>query len=413
MPAAPAGISEAASPREAPPVGPAEVERYRDRVRQTLASFGAEAAEDWERSGRLPAAVLAGLGAEGAFRERWRPGAEPGVDHLVALIEETCWFSGSLSLAVTAHSEVFIGALTLLAATRRHRALLETALAGAAIGCFAATEAQGGSDLTGIRTTIEPRGKRWRLRGRKRYVSNAGLATHVLLLARAGTAPDARDVALVLVPVDTPGVQMEGALPAVGSRACPPGEFSFDAVLPADAVLAPAGLGLAYAVRLLQFERIAICVQLTTAARIALGLATAFARRRPVGAARLMDKQVIRHRLAEARAELWTVQSQLRELVRSTAAGTLPTHELAGLKLVATRVCERVVGDCMQVMGARGYTSNYPLERLWRDVRLARVGGGTDEVMAELVGSRLDRPDDRFDALLDYYEERDLPQGQW
>lgn len=405
MPVAAAGVARAA------PVAGAK--RYRLRLRQVLDAYGPSDADAWERAGRLPADLLACLGAKGVFRDRWRPGAERGVGHLVALIEETCWLSGGLSLAVTAHSEVFIGALTLLASTPHQRALLDSALAGQAIGCFAATEAHGGSDLTGIRTAVEAHGTGWRLRGRKRYVSNAGQATHLLLLARTGSAPDARDLALVLVPVDTPGVRMEGVLPAVGSKACPPGEFSFDAVLPADAMLAAGGLGLMYAVRLLQFERIAICVQLTTAARIALGMATAFARRRQIGSERLMDKQVIRHRLAHAQADLWAVQSQLRELVRSTGAGTLPTHELAGLKLVASRVCERVISDCMQVMGARGYTSNYPLERLWRDVRLARVGGGADEVMAELVGSRLDRRDERFDGLLDHYEERDLPHPQW
>src|SRR5207253_5497065 len=177
--------------------------------------------------------------------------------------------------------EVFVGALRWLAADDAQRALLSDALDGRAIGCFGATEPHGGSDLAGLRTTATRQPDGWRLVGRKRYVSNLGAATHLLAVARVdGSGP--RDLALFLVPLDAPGVRVEGFFATAGLRSCDVGEVDLDTTLGPEALLGAPGMGLAYASRLLQFERLSICAQLLTAGRMALGLAAAFARRRVI-----------------------------------------------------------------------------------------------------------------------------------
>ncbi|HEY0696254.1 MAG TPA: acyl-CoA dehydrogenase family protein, partial [Micromonospora sp.] len=373
---------------------------YRANLRAALAQVDADTVAGWERDGHLPRQVITDLADRDVFRDRWELGAEKGLPRLVVMAEEAAGVCSGLALAVMGQSEVFIGGLRWLGSTDRHRRLLDDALAGRAVGCFGSTEPHGGSDLAGLRTTATRTVDGWHLVGHKRYISNLGGATHMLVVGRvAGSQP--RDLTLFLLPLDTPGVRVHGFFGTAGLRSCDVGEASFDVHLPSDAVLGAEGMGIAYASRLLQFERLSICVQLLTAGRSALGLAAAYARRRVIGDAPLIDRQALRHRLAHARARLGVVDAALRDIVARGSAGQNFAHDVAALKLVANEVVEKVTDDCLQVLGARGYTSNYPAERWWRDVRLARIGGGADEVLTEVVASRLTMPDARFDTELD------------
>jgi alkylation response protein AidB-like acyl-CoA dehydrogenase len=385
-------------------------DRFRRRVREALDVFDDDAVASWEDRGHVPREALAELASRGIFRERWEQGAEGGLPCLIALSEETSRRSSGLAVAAMGHSEMFIGGLTWLGSGSAHRALLADALNGRAIGCFAATETHGGSSLAEIRMTAAAVNAGWRLRGCKRYISNIGEASHVLMLARLQDAQDAGDLSIFIVPVDGPGVRVDGFFGTLGVRACDVGQVTVDAELPRDALLGRAGLGVAYAAHLLSFERISICAQLLMTAETALRLAASYARQRAIGGSRVIDKQVIRHRLAACQAELWNLQSRLRELSACVQdQERMPAREVAALKLVAGEAVGRIVDTCMQVFGARGCSSNFPLERLWRDSRLARLGGGTDEVLADLVASGLDRRDPDSDAALSAYLAADQP----
>lgn len=379
-------------------------DEFRARVRGVLDGFTASEVASWEQSRHLPMTAVATIARHGIFRVRWEPGAEGGLSMLVALSQEACQLSSGLALAVMGHSEMFIGALTWLAVTAGQKALLEDALDGRIVGCFAATEPQGGSDLAGIRSTATRVAGGWQLRGCKRYVSNIGGASHVLTLARPDTASDASDLGLFIVPLAAPGVTIERYFDAVGIAACDVGQFSFDTVVPADAVLGKPGLGMMYATYLLNFERISICAQLLASAELSLRLAVAYARRRTVGGMRVFDRQAIRHRLAGCQAELWTLQGRLAELIaRIERQRGVPAREVAAFKLTSAEAAGRIVDACMQVFGARGCMRGFPVEHIWRDTRMARLGGGTDEVLADLVASGLDRTDPSVERLLDKY----------
>ena len=142
---------------------------------------------------------------------------------------------------------------------------------------------------------------------------------------------------------------------------------------------------------------------------MALKLATAYSRRRIVSEKRLIDQQAIRHTLANAQSELWAVQTLLHGLVAATADGRPMAHETAATKLRCADVANRIVDDCLQIFGGRGYSESFPLQGLWRDARLARIGGGPDEIMREVVAATLDRPDREFERWLDRLEAADVP----
>jgi alkylation response protein AidB-like acyl-CoA dehydrogenase len=397
-----------AHPTADDPPGPAAA-GFREALRRGLAALGPDAARGWARSGHLPGHVIADLGRPGIFRDRWADGAAEGAALVVAMAQETAAVSSGLALAVMGHCEVFCGALHWLARTPGQAALREAALDGAIVGCLGSTEPAGGSALASIRTAAIREEGGWRLRGRKSYISNLGGASHILVLARPGDGLDPADLSLFIVPLEAPGVSVDGYFPAMGLEACDVGQVSLDTALPADAMLGMPGMGVAYLSRLLQFERLSICAQVTAGANAALGLAAAFARRRAIGAERLIDKQAVRHRLARCQSQLWLIEAALRDLVARTEAGRGVGHETAALKLEASRVAGEVSDACLQVFGARGYLRSYPLEGIWRDVRLARIGGGSEEVMTDLIASRLDRPDQRRERELDELEAGNEP----
>ncbi|WP_113699111.1 acyl-CoA dehydrogenase family protein [Nonomuraea lactucae] len=383
---------------------------FRAQIRDMLSAYDEKDFERWEQERHLPRAVPAALGAAGLFRRRWEHGPEGGLPRLVAMCQELCQASSGLALATMGHSEIFIGALHWLAGGPRQLGLLEEALDGRAIGCFGATEEQSGSNLVNVQTTAVAEDGGWRLTGRKRFISNVGRADYMVVLARMDSPSHVADLSLFLLPLDHPGVSVDGFFETMGLHACDVGQVTFDAKLPADALLGNRGIGLLYATHLLQFERLAICAQLIGTADVALRLAVAYARRRSLGEQRVMDKQAVRHRLAACRAELWNLESRLEHLVAGAQRDRrMPAHEISALKLTAGESVCRIIDTTMQILGARGYTRNFPLERLWRDARLSRLGGGTDEVLSDMVASGLDRHDPHFDDLVSRLRTSDLP----
>jgi alkylation response protein AidB-like acyl-CoA dehydrogenase len=401
------------APARPRPLAAGAVGDFRRRVRDALGAFDAAAVASWERDGHIPREPIAVLARRGIFRERWAAGAQRGLALLVTLSQEAGRRSSGLAVAVMGHSEMFIGALNWLAAGPAQLALREDALDGRAVGCFAATEPHGGSSLAAIRTRAEAVTGGWHLTGCKRYVCNVGSASHVLVLARPAHARQAGDLSLFLVPLAHPGVTIDGFFGALGSPGCDVGQVSFDAELPPDALLGQAGLGLLYASHLLNFERISICAQLLTAAEATLRLTVAYARWRVLDDGRVMDRQVIRHRLALGQAELWNLESRLADLTRQAQQqASMPAHEIAAFKLTAGESTGRIVDACLQVLGARGAGDAFPAARAWRHARLARFGGGTDEVLADLVASGLDRPDPEVEDLLGGYLAGDLPSAE-
>jgi alkylation response protein AidB-like acyl-CoA dehydrogenase len=363
----------------------------------------------WEADGHLPRKVFRELASVGCFRERWQHGRVGGLPHALVAAEEMALVSGGLGVAVTLHDEVFIGLLKRLARTAWQRSILEQALDGVAIGCFASTERRGGSDISGAQVVATRDGDGWRLTGEKCYTSNAGRATYAVVLCRADGLPPGSDLCMFLVPLEADGIDVIGFYPKAGINSCDAAHIVMDAALPSDALLGSAGAGLLYANMALQLERISVAAQTITAARAALGLAVAHARVRQVADGPLMKMQAIRHRLADVATEVASAEALLHVVVTGAMAGRNVATETAALKLLCPRVAAHAVDESLQVLGARGYTSNYPLERYWRDVRVARMGAGTDEVMREIVSSSLDRPSPYYDGWLEALASSDLP----
>lgn len=378
---------------------------YVKRVRETLEPFHSQFPV-WEKEGHLPARFFAAVGKAGLLRERWREGPAGGHPLARALVAELAPLNAGAALALSIHSEVFTHALARFGG-ETHQDLLEGALAGRVIGCFAATEHVGGSDLPGLQASAVRSGDGWHLRAEKRYITNAGRATHVLVLAK--TDASRRGPCLFCVPLDRPGVTVRGFFETLGVRSADTTALSIDTVLEPTDIVGRPGAGLLMTLTLLDFERLAAAAALVAGAESALKLAAAWARRRKQFGARLFDHQALRHRLADRWAEVYAARAALEDTCRRLGEPALPHAQIAASKLLAARAASSTTDDTLQILGARGYTTAFPAERMYRDVRLTRIGGGTDEMMREIISASLDTADPEAAALLDLYEAADIP----
>jgi alkylation response protein AidB-like acyl-CoA dehydrogenase len=374
-------------------------EEYRQRIRAVLADFTPQMA-DWEATGHLPRELFERLGAAGVYRDRWSDGPVGGLPLAHVLTTELALANGGAALAVSLHDEVFVQALHRYGRPR-HDAVLDDALSGTAIGCVAVTEPAGGSDVAGITTRLSMDGDRWRVTGSKRYITNAGRATHMLVLARS--APSRAALSLVLVPCDRPGVTVERFFSTLGMRSADTAAIDLDVEVGPEDLVGRPHQGLLMLLRLLDFERIAAATGLVAGARHALRLTAAYMRERAQFGTRLFDHQWLRHRLAEHWVEVEAAAAMVDTASRPVRGDELAHERVAAAKLFAGRVCAAAVDQAIQVFGARGYTTDYPLERLYRDARLTRIGGGTDEMMREVIAAHLDAEDLETAKLLAGY----------
>jgi alkylation response protein AidB-like acyl-CoA dehydrogenase len=394
---------------------------FTERTRAAFAPF-VEQAQEWERSGHLSRELFEALGAAGIFRDRWTAGTGAGLPLARAMAAELAPENGGVALAVSIHSEVFVHALHRFGGAR-HAAVLDEALAGRVVGCAAFTEPTGGSDLFSLRTHGTRVDGGWRLAGTKRYTTNLGTATHVLILAHTdgpgfvpspapgGTGEERarRAHTLFLVPLDRPGVRVTRFFSTLGMRSADTGELVLDVELTDDDVVGRPGAGLLYALTILDYERVAAATAVVAGARAALGLATEHLRRREQFGRRLFDHQALAHRLADRWTDLQAAAALTDAACAAARGDQLPHHLVAAAKLFSGRSAQAAVDDAIQFLGGRGYLEDFPLERILRDSRLVRIGGGTDEMLRGIVALYLDVPDARageqLDRLTAHHEE--------
>lgn len=377
-------------------------EEYRERVRAAINVFAAQA-PSWERDGHLPRELFATMGEVGAFVDRWTLGPSGGLPFAMALVGEMAQLNGGAAIGMSIHCEVFIQALLRFGGPD-HSGVLNAALSGEVIGAAAFTEPTGGSDLFAMRTqaTMQPDGW-WHLAGQKRYITNAALATHVIVYARTGVDPPA--YGLFLVPTNEPGVVITKAFETLGMRSTDTNAITLDVRIPPGSLIGRRNAGLLYALKLLDYERLAASAAVISAARHGLALATAHMRTRQQFGRRLFDHQALAHRLVDRWVDVQAATALVDAAVASARGDELPHHMVAAAKLFSVRAALNALDESIQFFGARGYTEDFPLERMYRDTRLARIGGGTDEVLRQIIAMHLDMPDMASETQISQFED--------
>jgi alkylation response protein AidB-like acyl-CoA dehydrogenase len=263
---------------------------------------------------------------------------------------------------------------------------LVPSIRGEKIVCLGISEPNAGSDVANIETTATRDGNDWVIRGSKMFITNGRRAHYCLLVARTDKPAGYEGFSLFLVDSDLPGYQVSRTLDKLGMRSSDTAELVFDDVrVPADALLGEEGKGFHQIMWELQGERVVGAAGSLAGAWLAFEATLAYAKERRAFGRPIGSFQVQRHRFAEMATELEAAQQLLYDVAVRWERGEYPVKEISMLKLFSAQVVFRVMDACLQIHGGYGYAEDTWVERALRDTRLLRIGGGTDEIMREIV----------------------------
>jgi alkylation response protein AidB-like acyl-CoA dehydrogenase len=264
---------------------------------------------------------------------------------------------------------------------------LVPAIKGEKIACLGITEPDAGSDVAGIKTTAVRDGDEWVINGSKIFITNGHRADFIVLVTKTDKEAGYDGFTLFLVDMDLPGVIREKRLQKLGMHASDTALLAFDDVrVPADAVLGEVGKGFYHIMWELQGERMIGAAGCVSGAQHMFDKTLQYVQERNVFGRPLAKFQVTRHKFAEMATKIETARQMVYNTAWRIQNGEYPVREISIAKLYASRIAFEVADECLQLHGGNGYMKEYGIERAWRDVRLNRIGAGTDEIMLEVIG---------------------------
>nr|WP_294211958.1 acyl-CoA dehydrogenase family protein [uncultured Sphingomonas sp.] len=311
------------------------------------------------------------------------------VSYALALIELAA-ADGALSTIVSIQNSIMVSGLLKDGSEAQRARWLPRLVSGDAIGAFALTESDAGSDAAAIRTTATRIHGGWRLNGAKQFITSGRIAGVAMVIAVTDPAAGRKGMSAFLVPTDTPGYAVDKVEHKLGQAASDTCALRFvDCDVPADALLGEEGRGYAIALANLEAGRIGIAAQSVGMAQAALDIAVAYARDR-----RSFDKPIIDHQAVGFRlADLATQLEAARQLVLHAAAlkdaGEPALTAASMAKLFASEAAERIVSGAIQTLGGYGYLEEFGLARIYRDVRVCQIYEGTSDIQRMVIARAL------------------------
>ena len=370
-----------------------EQELIRDSMRafaqERLAPFAAE----WDRNHTFPREALnelAELGALGmVVPEEW---GGAGMDYmsLVLTLEEIAAGDGATSTIVSVQNSLPCGILNRFGSDAQKEAWLKPLARGEKLGCFCLTEPHVGSDASAIRTSAVRDGDEWVLNGVKQFITTGKHADVAIVFAVTDKAAGKKGITCFLVPASAPGYQVGRIEEKMGQKASDTTQILFeDCRIPADSVVGAEGEGYKIALSNLEAGRIGIAAQCLGMARAALEAAVKYAQERESFGKPIFEHQAVNFRLADMATQLEAARQLVWHAASLKDAGRPCLKEASMAKLFASEMAERVCSDAIQVHGGYGYVTDFPVERIYRDVRVCQIYEGASDIQKLVIGRAL------------------------
>jgi alkylation response protein AidB-like acyl-CoA dehydrogenase len=367
-----------------------EHEQLRDSIHAFVVKELAPHADEWEET-TFPDWVFRRMGELGflglSMPEKY--GGQGG-DYFCNLVlgeEMGHSRSGGLAMGIAVHTDMATPPVLAFGTEEQKQRYLVPSIKGEKISSLGITEPDAGSDVAGIKTRAVRDGDDYVINGSKTYITNGHRSDYIVLVTK--TDPDAGydGFTLFLVDMDLPGVIREKKLEKLGMHASDTALLAFqDVRVPADAVLGEVGKGFYHIMWELQGERLIGAAGSVAGAQRVFDQTLKYATERTAFGRPIGKFQVIRHKFAEMATKI----ESARQMVYTTAwrfhNGEYPVREISMAKLHASRIAVEVADECIQIHGGAGYMKEYGVERAWRDLRLNRIGAGTDEIMLDVIG---------------------------
>ncbi len=381
-----------------PPASPArtvlaaEHELFRDQVRRFFDRHIIPFHRQWERDQRVPPEVWRLAGAQGLLctgMPEAYGGAGADFGYSAVLIEEIARTNAS-GVGFPLHSDIVAPYILAYATEARKRDWLPRMARGELIGAIAMTEPGMGSDLKAVRSTARREGGHYVLNGSKTFITNGQNAGLVIVVAKTDPAAGRRGISLIGVEEGTPGFSKGRNLEKIGLHAQDTSELFFDEVrVPVENRLGEEGEGFRLLIHNLPQERLIIAIRAAASIEAMLAETVAYARQREAFSGTVFDFQNTRFRLADAKAQATMLRVFVDHCLALHLRGALSVELAANAKLVASEMQNRLLDEFLQVHGGYGFMSDYAIGRAWADARVARIYGGSSEIMKEIIARTL------------------------
>ncbi len=365
-----------------------------DAVRSYVADQIAPFAAQWDKAHTFPADALKGLAELGCFGitvpEEYG-GAALDYLSLALIIEEIAAGDGATSTIISVNNCPVCSILMAYANEEQKQQWLVPLAQGEMLGAFCLTEPHVGSDASALRTTARRDGDHYVIDGVKQFITSGKHGDVAIVLAVTDKAAGKRGISAFIVPTDTPGYVVARVEEKLGQHASDTAQIVFENCrVPAANLLGEEGGGYKMALAGLEGGRIGIASQCLGMARAAFEAALRYAHEREAFGKPIFQHQAVQFRLADMATQLEAARQLVHHAARLRDAGVPCLKEAAMAKLFASEAAERICSDAIQVHGGYGYLADFPVERIYRDVRVAQIYEGTSDIQRLLIGRALD-----------------------
>ncbi len=371
--------------------GPDE-ELLRDTTRRFVAAEIVPHVDEWEEAGSFPRDLYRRAGEVGILGVGYPEelgGTPVGLFGMIAVWEEVARCgSGGVAAGLGSHHIALPPIIAAGDATQRHR-FVPPVLAGDRIAALAVTEPDAGSDVAAIRTRARREGDHYVVDGAKTFITSGCRADQFTVAVRTG-GEGHRGLSLLVVDAETEGFSRSGPLRKMGWWASDTAFLSFDGCrVPLDRRIGAENEGFPLIMANFQRERLQLAVAATATAEMAILAAWRYAQDRHAFGRRLLGFQVTRHKLVDVLGELLAAKELVYRVAERLDEGEDQVAEVSLAKIVATRAAEHATYEAVQILGGAGYLRGTVVERCYRDARILAIGGGTTEIMKEIVAKRV------------------------
>ena len=366
-----------------------EHEAFRSSFKDFLQKEVVPHIEKWEKTGVIDRFIWEKFGEMGYFGLS-TPEAYGGLDldlfYTVIFLEELQKInSGGFAAAIWAHEYLAMTHLNEEASETIKQKYLIPSVEGKMVGCLCITEPFGGSDVAGMRSTAIKKEDTYVLNGSKTFITNGVYSDYLIVAAKTNPSDKHKGISLFVVDRKTPGISAT-KLDKLGWRASDTGEIAFDNVeIPAENLLGEEGKGFPYIMQHFASERLIMGVNAHARAEYALEYAIKYMGERVAFGKPLDQFQALRHNIAEMASKIDMCKEYNYSIAKRLNDGIYVVKEASMSKLLSTKMADEVIYDALQMLGGYGYMEEYPMARLFRDSRLGPIGGGTSEILKEII----------------------------
>ena len=347
--------------------------------------------DEWEAAGIYPAHEVMGtlgqLGMLGVSKSEQFGGL--GLDFsYAAVVAEALGAikSGGVAMSIGVQTDMCTPALEKHGSDALREAYLRPAIAGEMVGCIGVSEPGSGSDVASVKTVARKDGGDYVINGTKMWITNGTQADFCCLLANTGEGPVHRNKSLIVVPMDTPGIEVARKIDKIGMRASDTAQLYFDDVrVPQFNRIGEENMGFIYQMEQFQIERLWGALNNAAMLQRAIDCTIAYTRERRAFGKPILENQWVNFKLAEMQSEVEALNALNWRAVEMIVNGEDATKLATMAKLKAGRLAREVADGCLQFWGGMGYSEESEISRIYRDTRLTSIGGGADEVMLRIL----------------------------